>query len=88
MRWSARWWDIALSASAGSTNAEIAARRGGSRRTVEAQITNILKKLSIGSRTQIGLAVPPESRVRLSAHDQPDRRPAVSRNVNSSSVEP
>lgn len=50
--------DVAALAAAGWTNSAIAARRGKSRRTVDAQIAAILQKLQITSRTDITKFVP------------------------------
>ncbi|WP_280442731.1 helix-turn-helix transcriptional regulator [Nocardia brasiliensis] len=50
--------EVALLAAAGFTNTAIAARRGSSFRTVDAQMTAILQKLVIGSRTEIVRFVP------------------------------
>nr|WP_276514766.1 helix-turn-helix transcriptional regulator [Nocardia transvalensis] len=61
-RLSAAEADVAVLAAAGWTNAAIAARRGSSRRTVEAQITRVLKKLSIRSRAEIHPMVPVDHR--------------------------
>lgn len=51
--------EVAALAAAGWTNAEIAARRGRSRRTVDAQVAAILQKLQITSRSAITRFVPP-----------------------------
>ncbi|MBF6173272.1 ATP-binding protein [Nocardia blacklockiae] len=61
-RLSAAEIDVAALAAAGWTNTAIARQRGSSRRTVETQIANILNKLTIGSRTEIRSALPPEYR--------------------------
>ncbi|MBB5915974.1 DNA-binding CsgD family transcriptional regulator [Nocardia transvalensis] len=45
--------DVATLAAAGWTNSAIAARRGKSRRTVDAQVATILHKLQIASRADI-----------------------------------
>ncbi|WP_280380950.1 ATP-binding protein [Nocardia wallacei] len=50
--------EVAGLAAAGWTNAEIAARRGRSRRTVDAQVAAILQKLQITSRSAITRFVP------------------------------
>ncbi|MFJ1456487.1 ATP-binding protein [Nocardia sp. N2S4-5] len=50
--------EVAALAAAGWTNAEIAARRGRSRRTVDAQVAAILQKLQITSRSAITRFVP------------------------------
>ncbi|MBF6175780.1 ATP-binding protein [Nocardia blacklockiae] len=51
---------VATLAAAGWTNAQIAARRGKSRRTVDAQVAAILQKLHISSRADIARFVPRE----------------------------
>ncbi|MBB5917373.1 putative ATPase/DNA-binding CsgD family transcriptional regulator [Nocardia transvalensis] len=50
--------EVATLVAAGWTNSAIAARRGTSRRTVDAQMAAILQKLQVGSRTQIAQFVP------------------------------
>lgn len=51
---------VAILASAGITNAMIAARRGTSTRTVEAQLAAVLRKLQIVSRHEIEQFIPDE----------------------------
>lgn len=50
--------EVALLAAAGGTNSEIAARRGKSRRTVDAQMSAIFQKLQISDRNEIADFVP------------------------------
>ncbi|WP_281918655.1 helix-turn-helix transcriptional regulator [Nocardia sputorum] len=50
--------DVAVLAAAGWTNTAIAARRGSSYKTVDAQMASILQKLMIGSREDIRALVP------------------------------
>jgi predicted ATPase/DNA-binding CsgD family transcriptional regulator len=50
--------EVALLAAAGWTNREIAVRRGASVRTVDAQLSAVRHKLSIGSRAEIVRHVP------------------------------
>ncbi|MEV3963785.1 LuxR C-terminal-related transcriptional regulator [Nocardia sp. NPDC050193] len=68
--------DIAVLAAAGWTNAAIAARRGSSQRTVDAQVAAVLQKLGIRSRTGIAGALPEnqQARVRLEKDRKPRRR--------------
>ncbi|WP_063002289.1 ATP-binding protein [Nocardia mikamii] len=68
----ARSWDhltraeqeVAILAAAGWTNAAIATRRGSSRRTVDAHIAAVLRKLMIDSREEIAALIPPGRRDR------------------------
>ncbi|MFG1792756.1 ATP-binding protein [Nocardia sp. NPDC049149] len=68
--------EVALLAAAGFANTAIAARRGSSFRTVDAQITAILQKLMITSRTGILGFVPQDKldRVRTEAAQRPGRK--------------
>jgi DNA-binding NarL/FixJ family response regulator len=63
-------------AAAGWTNTAIAARRGKSTRTVDAQIAAILRKLAIMSREDIIEHIPRDTidDVRVEAVRRPDRR--------------
>ncbi len=54
--------EVALLAAAGWTNTAIAARRGSSYKTVDAQMAAVLNKLMIGSRGEIHALVPPDRR--------------------------
>ncbi|WP_435593428.1 hypothetical protein [Nocardia sp. bgisy118] len=54
--------DVAVLAAAGWTNTAIAARRGSSFKTVDAQMAAILHKLMIGSREDIRALVPADRR--------------------------
>ncbi|NKY88110.1 ATP-binding protein [Nocardia veterana] len=54
--------EVAVLAAAGWTNAAIATRRGSSRRTVDAQIAAVLRKLTIDSREDISALIPPGNR--------------------------
>lgn len=67
--------DVAVLAAAGWTNAAIAARRGSSQRTVDAQVAAVLQKLAIRSRTGIAGALPEDqqARVRLEKDRKPRR---------------
>ncbi|WP_372492935.1 AAA family ATPase [Nocardia sputi] len=53
---------VAVLAAAGWTNTAIAARRGTSTKTVDAQMASIFNKLLINSRTRIAALIPPEVR--------------------------
>ncbi|WP_040835758.1 helix-turn-helix domain-containing protein [Nocardia brevicatena] len=68
--------EVAVLAAAGWTNPAIAARRGSSHRTVDAQLAAILRKLMITSRTDIARLVPAgqRDRVRLESTRKPWRR--------------
>ncbi|MFE9575254.1 ATP-binding protein [Nocardia sp. NPDC006044] len=68
--------EVAIFAAAGWTNTSIAARRGSSFRTVDAQMTVIFQKLQINSRQEIVEHVPAEQlrRVHAAAEDRPRRR--------------
>ncbi|MBB5911210.1 putative ATPase/DNA-binding CsgD family transcriptional regulator [Nocardia transvalensis] len=57
--------DVALLAASGWPNSAIAARRGSSHRTVDAQMASILRKLMISSRDDIGPLVPDAHRGRI-----------------------
>ncbi|WP_175611299.1 NB-ARC domain-containing protein [Mycobacterium sp. SP-6446] len=57
--------DVAILAAAGWTNTEIAARRGSSFRTVDAQMASILHKLMINSRDEIRALTPAEFHPRV-----------------------
>lgn len=67
--------EVAAMAAAGWTNTAIAARRGNSRRTVDAQVAAIFHKLSITSRDDIIELVPEDqiARVRSEGAKQPHR---------------
>ncbi|MBU3067509.1 AAA family ATPase [Nocardia sp. NEAU-G5] len=66
--------EVAVLAAAGMTNTAIAARRGTSRRTVDAQIAAILPKLMISTRKDIRTLLPPEHRA--AADRESERRAA------------
>jgi DNA-binding CsgD family transcriptional regulator len=57
--------EVAVLAAAGWPNTAIAARRGSSHRTVDAQVAAILKKLMITSRAEILALVPADRRDRI-----------------------
>ncbi|MFI9504255.1 ATP-binding protein [Nocardia sp. NPDC052566] len=61
--------DVALLASRGLRNVDIAMWRGSSRKTVDAQIAAVLKKLAIASRARIAEFVPAELRRRETLSD-------------------
>lgn len=67
---------VAVLAAAGWSNAAIATRRGKSTRTVDAQITAVLRKLAVTSREEIIEHVPHgiAEEVRIEATRQPGRR--------------
>ncbi len=65
--------EVAILAAAGWTNSAIAARRGSSFRTVDAQMAAILHKLMISSREHIITLVPAGHRTRIAREAQ--RRP-------------
>ncbi|WP_228829447.1 ATP-binding protein [Nocardia beijingensis] len=76
------WWQlttaeqqVATLAAAGWTNAAIAARRGSSVRTVEAQVAAILQKLTLATREDIIDTVPRSviDEVRIEASRRPQR---------------
>ncbi len=78
-----RWHDltqaereVAVLAAAGWTNPAIAARRGKSIRTIDAQITAILRKLAVVSREDTIEHIPRDTidEVRIEAARQPDNR--------------
>jgi predicted ATPase/DNA-binding CsgD family transcriptional regulator len=58
---------VAILAAAGLTNAAIAARRGSSAKTIDAQMTSIFQKLWIKSRRDIIRFVPAEEMLRVHA---------------------
>ncbi|WP_040833789.1 helix-turn-helix transcriptional regulator [Nocardia brevicatena] len=68
--------DVAVLAAAGWTNPAIAARRGKSIRTIDAQIAAILRKLAVVSREDIIEYIPRDTidEVRIEAARQPDRK--------------
>ncbi|NUP25568.1 MAG: LuxR family transcriptional regulator [Nocardia sp.] len=72
-RLSAAEQDVAVLAAAGWTNTAIAARRGSSYKTVDAQMAAVLHKLMIGSRDGIRSLVPPDRQAQLS--EEAARRP-------------
>ncbi|WP_370011942.1 AAA family ATPase [Nocardia cyriacigeorgica] len=79
-RWqelSAAEQDVATLAAAGWTNTAIAARRGSSFKTVDAQMAAIFQKLTIGSREDIIALVPAEHRATVA--EEAARRPSTSR---------
>ncbi len=57
--------EVAVLAAAGWPNTAIAARRGSSHRTVDAQVAAVLKKLMITSRAEILALVPADRRDRI-----------------------
>lgn len=67
--------EVAVLAAAGWTNSAIAARRGNSIKTVDAQMSTILQKLAIGSRNEIRRHLPEalSRRVELEAARRPRR---------------
>ncbi|WP_327118107.1 LuxR C-terminal-related transcriptional regulator [Nocardia sp. NBC_01730] len=69
--------DVATLAAAGWTNTAIAARRGSSFKTVDAQMAAILQKLMIGSREDILVLVPADQRARVA--EEATRRPKRTR---------
>ncbi|MGW4767768.1 ATP-binding protein [Nocardia sp. NPDC004278] len=69
--------EVALLAAAGWANSAIAARRGSSTRTVDAQITTVFRKLLITNRFDIIGQIPEEFRDRIASESR--RRPARSR---------
>ncbi|MGK8523834.1 response regulator transcription factor [Nocardia asteroides] len=68
--------DVAILAAAGWQNAAIAARRGSSPKTVDAQVAAILRKLSISSRQHISASIPARlaARVETEVARRPPRR--------------
>ncbi|WP_169333311.1 AAA family ATPase [Nocardia testacea] len=68
--------EVAVLATAGWTNPAIAAHRGKSTRTIDAQITAILRKLKVRSREDIIDHIPRDiiDEVRAEATRKPDRR--------------
>ncbi|WP_280484926.1 helix-turn-helix domain-containing protein [Nocardia cyriacigeorgica] len=79
-RWqelSAAEQDVATLAAAGWTNTAIAARRGSSFKTVDAQMAAIFQKLTIGSRDDIIALVPAEHRATVA--EEAARRPGTPR---------
>ncbi|MEU6832502.1 AAA family ATPase [Nocardia beijingensis] len=69
--------EVAVLAAAGWTNTAIAARRGSSFKTVDAQMSSILQKLMIGSRDDIRALVPAERQARVA--DEAARNPQRAR---------
>ncbi|WP_040838486.1 AAA family ATPase [Nocardia brevicatena] len=78
-----RWHDltqaereVAVLAAAGWTNPAIAARRGKSTRTIDAQVAAILRKLAVMSREDIIEHIPRDTidEVRIEAARQPNRK--------------
>ncbi|WP_063009628.1 ATP-binding protein [Nocardia kruczakiae] len=63
--------EVAALAAAGWTNGDIAARRGSSTRTVDAQVAAVLRKLAVASRADIAPQVPPERRTRAEHTPRP-----------------
>ncbi|AHH15591.1 putative regulator [Nocardia nova SH22a] len=59
---------VAVLAAAGWTNAAIAARRGSSHRTVDTQVSAVLRKLAIASRADILPFLPADQRTRVHDH--------------------
>ncbi|MFQ6395136.1 ATP-binding protein [Nocardia sp. KC 131] len=70
--------DVAVLAAAGWANSAIAARRGSSIRTVDAQVVAIRRKLMAATRADIMWHVPGEltDRIRLESEQRPSRFPA------------
>ncbi|MGW4843150.1 helix-turn-helix transcriptional regulator [Nocardia brasiliensis] len=68
--------EVAMLAAAGWTNSSVAARRGNSTKTVDAQVAAILRKLEITARGDIIRHVPNESleQVRVEADRRPGRQ--------------
>lgn len=73
--------EVAVLAAAGWTNTAIAARRGSSYKTVDAQMAAVLHKLMIGSRAEIRPLVPPGRRDQVAeeAARRPQRRRSAPR---------
>ncbi|MBF6351439.1 hypothetical protein IU448_20840 [Nocardia flavorosea] len=72
--------DIAVLAAAGWSNSAIARHRGNSPRTIDTHMVSILRKLGIGSRTEISLHIPPDhlpAPDRIGAPRRPVIHPAV-----------
>ncbi|MGK8557124.1 hypothetical protein [Nocardia gipuzkoensis] len=69
--------DVAVLAAAGWTNTAIAARRGSSFKTVDAQMAAVLQKLMIGSREDIRALVPAERRAQVT--EEAARKPQRTR---------
>ncbi|MGW5383246.1 helix-turn-helix transcriptional regulator [Nocardia sp. NPDC003963] len=65
--------EVAVLAAAGWTNTAIAARRGSSSKTVDAQMASVLHKLMIDSRSAIGSLVPADRQAQV--RDEAARRP-------------
>ncbi|MFI5541823.1 LuxR C-terminal-related transcriptional regulator [Nocardia sp. NPDC051900] len=67
--------EIAVLVAAGWANSAIAARRGSSIRTVDTQLSVILRKLTLTSRMDIATVIPTElkKRVQLEANERPTR---------------
>ncbi|MEV6432929.1 hypothetical protein [Nocardia sp. NPDC051463] len=70
--------DVAVLAAAGWANSAIAARRGSSIRTVDAQVVAIRRKLMAATRADIMWHVPGDlsERIRLESEQRPARSPA------------
>ncbi|MEV0297714.1 AAA family ATPase [Nocardia sp. NPDC050710] len=68
--------DVAVLAAAGWANSAIAARRGSSVRTVDAQVASVLRKLVVATRADIIWQVPDELEARVQFESQ--RRPTRS----------
>ncbi|MFD0364558.1 ATP-binding protein [Nocardia sp. GCM10030253] len=70
--------DVAVLAAAGWANSAIAARRGSSIRTVDAQVVAIRRKLMAATRADIMWHVPGDltERIRLESEQRPSRSPA------------
>ncbi|WP_280233690.1 ATP-binding protein [Nocardia cyriacigeorgica] len=68
--------EIAVLAAAGWSNSAIAARRGSSTRTVDAQVASIRQKLAVASRREIVAHVPGDlaERIELEARNWAERR--------------
>jgi DNA-binding NarL/FixJ family response regulator len=69
--------DVAVLAAAGWANSAIAARRGSSIRTVDAQVATVRRKLMAATRSDIMAHVPGEldERIRLESEQRPARSP-------------
>ncbi|MGW5520257.1 ATP-binding protein [Nocardia africana] len=81
--------EVAALAAAGWTNGDIAAWRGSSARTVDAQIAAVLRKLAVASRADIAASVPPERRARTAHTPRPRRTaPAEASSVTRVSARP
>ncbi|WP_330230125.1 LuxR C-terminal-related transcriptional regulator [Nocardia sp. NBC_00508] len=69
--------EVAVLAAAGWTNTAIAARRGSSFKTVDAQMAAILQKLMIGSREDVRALVPADRRAQVT--EEAARKPQRTR---------